>query len=78
MGPDVAWRSQSSAQYDAALEAFEDSMNVAESKDPEEFRKRTEQLVRKTLECVKEISETQTREFQEAVSKWTELVSKAS
>lgn len=65
-------------QYQAALESFEETLNVTEAKDPDEFRRRSEQLVRKTLECVREISETQTREFQEAVAKWTEMVTKGA
>lgn len=65
-------------QYQAALESLEDALRVTESTNPEEFRKRTEQLCRKTLDCVREISETQIKEFQEAVSKWSELATKAS
>lgn len=65
-------------QYQAALESLEDALRLTESTNPEEFRKRTEQLCRKTLDCVREISETQIKEFQEAVSKWSELATKAS
>ena len=79
-GSDLARKHRESfdRQYQAALESFEESMNVTESNDPDEFRRRSEQLVRKTLECVREISETQTREFQEAVAKWTEMVTKGA
>ena len=64
-------------QYQASLESLEEALRVSESSNPEEFRKRTEQLCRKMLDCVREVSETQFKEFQEAVSKWTELATKA-
>ena len=64
-------------QYEASLESLDEALRLAESSNPEEFRQRTEQLCRKTLECVREVSETQFNEFQEAVSKWTELATKA-
>ena len=59
-------------QYQAALESLEEALRVTESKNPEEFRKRSEQLCRKTIDCVKEISETQMKEFQEAINKFNE------
>jgi hypothetical protein len=64
-------------QYQAALESLEEALRLGESSNPEEFRKRTEQLCRKTLDCMREVSETQMKEFQEAASKWTELATKA-
>jgi hypothetical protein len=64
-------------QYQAALESFEEALRVTESSNPEEFRHRTEQLFRKTLDCLREISETQMNEVREAVSKWSELATKA-
>jgi hypothetical protein len=63
-------------QYQAALESLDESLRFVEAKDPEEFRKRSEQLCRKTLDCVREISEAQVKEFQDAMNKWVELVTK--
>lgn len=63
-------------QYQAALESLEEALRVGESSNPEEFRKRTEQLCRKTLDCMREVSEAQMKEFQDAMSKWSELVTK--
>lgn len=65
-------------QYQAALVSLDEALRVSEAKDPEEFRKRAEHLCRKTLDCVREVSEAQIREFQTAVSKWTELVTKTA
>ncbi|QDU56819.1 hypothetical protein [Aeoliella mucimassa] len=64
-------------QYQMALESLEEALRVSESSNPEEFRRRIEQMFRKTFECVREISETQLNEFQEAVHKWSELTTKA-
>lgn len=64
-------------QYQAALESLDEALRMTESSNPEEFRQRTEQLCRKTLACLREISETQMNEFQDAVSKWSELATKA-
>lgn len=64
-------------QHKASIQALEDAFDVAQSKDPEEFRKRAEELCRKSIDCVKEISETQMREFQAAMTKWVELIAKA-
>ena len=64
-------------QYQAALESLDAALRVTESSNPEEYRRRTEQLCRKTLECMKEMSETQLREFQDTLTKCTELITKA-
>ena len=64
-------------QYQAALESLEDALRLSESTNPEEFRQRTEQLCRKTLDCMREVSEAQMKEFQDAMNKWSELVTKA-
>lgn len=64
-------------QYQAALESLDAALRVTESTNPEEYRRRAEQLCRKTLDCVREMSETQIREFQESAGKWTELLTKA-
>ena len=63
-------------QYQAALESLEEALRVGESGNPEEFRRRTEQFCRKTLDCMREASEAQMKEFQDAMSKLSELVTK--
>lgn len=63
-------------QYEAAVESLDAALRVSESTTPEEFRRRSEQFCRKTLDCVREMSETQIREFQDTVRKWTETVTK--
>lgn len=63
-------------QYDAAIESLDAALHVTDAATPEEVRRRTEQLCRKTLDCMREVTETQIREFQDAVTKWTDLFAK--
>lgn len=63
-------------QYEAALTSLEEALRVSESSSPEEFRQRTEQLFRKTLDCMRDVSEAQMAEFQEGMNKWGELITK--
>ena len=65
-------------QYRAAIESLDAALCVTEASTPEEFRRRTEQLCRKSIDCVREIAETQVAEFQDAVTKWTDLVGKSA
>lgn len=65
-------------QYNAALESLEAALCVTEAGTPEEFRRRSEQLCRKSLECIREVAEAQIETFQDAASKLTELVGKAT
>jgi len=76
---DLARRHRESVdrQYQAALESLDAALRVSESTNPEEGRRRTEQLCRKTIDCMREMSEAQIREFQDSISKWTELMTKA-
>lgn len=64
-------------QYQAAVESLDAALKVTESTNPEEFRRRSEQFCRKTVDCMKEISETQVREFQDSAAKWTKALTKA-
>ena len=63
-------------QYQAALEALDEALRVGESSSPEEYRRRTDQFCRKALECMREASETQIKEYQDAMNKLSELVAK--
>jgi hypothetical protein len=64
-------------QYKAAVESLDAALSISDASTPEEVRRRSEQLCRKTLDCVREMTEIQVREFRDAIAKWTELFSKA-
>ncbi|MCA9072691.1 MAG: hypothetical protein KDA84_27400 [Planctomycetaceae bacterium] len=66
------------SQYQTALTSLEEALQVGESTNAEEFRERAEQLCRKSLDCLKEISETQMSEFQDVLTKWSELMTQAT
>lgn len=63
-------------QYQAGIDALEEAFSVSESSDLETFRKRAEELCRKNLDCLKEVSEAQIREFQNATTKWVDMLTK--
>jgi hypothetical protein len=60
-------------QFRAGIESLEDTCRLASAKDPVELRERFEAQFRKTMEVIKSTSETQVRNFQEAMQKWIEL-----
>jgi hypothetical protein len=62
------------AQYRAGIRTIEDALRTTEAKSPEEFRKLTEELWRKSFEVLKQTIENQIRDFQVAVEKWSELM----
>ena len=62
------------AQYRAGIRAIEDALRTTEARSPEEFRKLTEELWRKSFEVLKQTVENQIRDFQVAVEKWSELM----
>jgi hypothetical protein len=64
------------AQFSAGLKNIEEAFHLAEVKDPEVLRARTVELWQKSFDCVRQVYEAQMRDFQEAMAKWTELVTK--
>ncbi len=65
-------------QYGLAVESLEEAFRVAQASDPQECSKRCESLCRKSLEVLRESSELQVKELQDALNKWTELAAKAA
>jgi hypothetical protein len=63
-------------QYKAGLQLLTDAFKVAETKDPEELRKKTEELWNKTFACFKELAQAQVNDFQAASAKWIEMLTK--
>lgn len=65
------------AQYRAGIKTIEDALRTAEAKSPEEFRRLTEELWRKSFEVLQQTIENQIHDFHAAVEKWSELVTRA-
>lgn len=61
-------------QYRAGIKTIEDALRTTEAKSPEEFRKLTEELWRKSFEVLRQTIENQIRDFQVAIEKWSELM----
>jgi hypothetical protein len=66
------------AQYRAGIVAIEDAFQVAEAKDPQQFRKLTEELWRHSYECLKKMAESQMRDLQAVTQKWFELATEGA
>ena len=66
------------AQYKAGLQLITEAFKVGEVKDPEELRKKAEELWNKTFECLKELAQAQVQNFQAASQKWIDLVTRVN
>jgi len=64
------------SQYKAGIRTIEDAFKVGEAKDPQQFRRLTEELWKHSVECLKTLAESQTRDVQAAMQKWYEVASK--
>jgi len=66
------------AQFNTGMKSIEEAFHLPEAKNAEELRAKTIELWRKTFDCLKGTYEAQTRDFQTAVAKWTELMTKGA
>jgi hypothetical protein len=65
-------------QYKSSLQLLTEAFKVAEAKEPEELRKKTEELWKKTFDCLKGLAEAQMQNFQAISQKWIEMMTKAN
>lgn len=65
-------------QYKAGMQNIEKAFQLSQAKSPEEMRTQTMELWQKCFEGVRQTYETQVKEFQLAMQKWMELLSKPS
>jgi len=70
-------REKLDSQYKAGIAAIEDAFRVSEARSPEDYRRMTEELWKKSFETLKSSAETQVHDFQKAMEKWFEMVTKA-
>jgi hypothetical protein len=66
------------AQYRAGIRSIEEAFRVGEAKDPEQFRKLTEELWRHSYDCLKSLAESQMRDIQAVMQKWFDLASQGA
>jgi hypothetical protein len=64
------------AQFSVGMKYIEEAFRLNEVKDPEELRAKTIELWQKAFEVLRQVYETQMRDFQAAAVKWTEMVMK--
>lgn len=65
-------------QYTAGIRTISEAFRVGEAKDPAQLQKLTEELWKQNFECLRTVSEGQIKEFQLAIEKWFETVSKGT
>jgi hypothetical protein len=65
------------SMFRALIQVLEQSSRLVESKNPEDYRRTTEELRHKMFETFKEQSEAQLREFQKSAEKWFDVLPKA-
>jgi hypothetical protein len=65
-------------QYRAGIRSIEEAFRVGEAKDPEQFRKLTEELWRHSYECLKSLAESQMRDIQAVTQKWFDLAAQGA
>jgi hypothetical protein len=66
------------AQYKAGIRTIEEAFKVGEARDPQQFRRLTEELWKHSFECLKTVAEAQTRDVQAAMEKFYEVASKSA
>jgi hypothetical protein len=63
-------------QFAAGLKNIEAVFSLAQTRNPEELRERTVELWHNSVQCIRQMYEAQIRDFQAAVTKWTELMTR--
>jgi hypothetical protein len=71
-------REAAEAQFKIAQEGIEKAFHLGQAKSVEELRARTVELCQKCFDGLKQAFEAQFHEFQAAIEKWTELMTKAA
>ncbi len=65
-------------QFQAGLKGIENAFEAAESSNIEDLRKKNLELWKKNFDCLRQTYETQLKDFQSMVSKWTEIMAKGA
>jgi hypothetical protein len=63
--------------YAAGLKSLEDVFRVGHARSQQEVQERVVELYRKSFDSLRQLSESQMKEFKTMVDRWAELVSKA-
>lgn len=66
------------AQYRAGLKTLEEMFQVGQAKSPQEIQQRVLELYRTSFESLRQLSESQMKDFKAAVERWTEMMTKVA
>lgn len=64
------------SHYAAGLKSLENLFQVGEAKSPQEYQEKVVELYKKSFESLRQLSESQLKEFKSAAEKWAELMTK--
>jgi predicted nuclease with TOPRIM domain len=65
-------------QYRAGLKTLEEMFRVGQAKSPQEIQQRVMELYRASFESLRQLSESQAKDFKAVLDRWTELMTKAA
>ena len=66
------------AQFNHGVKTIEESFRLFEAKGPEELRAKTVELWQKTFDSLRQVYDSQVKDFQAATAKWAELMTKGA
>jgi hypothetical protein len=69
-------RASLEGHFQVGMRNLESAFQLAEAKDVEDLRKRTVELWRKTIDCLRQLYEAQLRDLERAAGTWTQLMTK--
>jgi len=66
------------AQFNNGVKTIEEAFRVFEAKDPEELRAKTVELWQKTFDSLRQVYDSQVKDFQAATAKWADLMTRGA
>lgn len=66
------------AQFRAGLKTLEEMFRVGQAKSPQEIQQRVMELYRASFESLRQLTESQAKDFKAVLDRWTEMVTKAA
>jgi len=66
------------AHFKVGMRNIEDACQLVKAKDADELRAKTAEIWQRSVEAIRQASETRVRDFKYAASKWTDVVTKGA
>ena len=66
------------AQFNSGVKTVEEAFRLCEAKDPAELRTRTVELWQKAFDSLRQVYDSQVKDFQAATAKWADLMTRGA